>query len=86
MRIIPPLELPAIPVWYDDPPELAQALYNAIDQQAAVERALAAVSRPDPSFAMFKRQIVLEIALAVAKLGSSSAICELGDWLDEVDP
>jgi hypothetical protein len=86
MKKIPPLELPEIPCWYAEPPELAEAFYQAIDSQAAAERALAAATHPDPSFEGFKRQVMLEIAVAVSKMASSHAICALGDWVDEVEP
>jgi hypothetical protein len=65
---------------------LAEAFYQAIESQAAAEGALAAATHPDPSFEQFKRQVLLELAVAVAKMASSLAICALGDWVDEVEP
>lgn len=82
-----PLCLPTIPPYYRMPEELESALASAMDQRMAVEAALAAINVvPDPSFDQFLRQTHLEISLAAAKMASSFAVCQIQDWLDEVDP
>lgn len=82
-----PLCLPEIPSYYRMPEELESAFTQAMDQRAGVSAALAAVSAiPDPSFDQFLRQTYLEVALAVAKIASSYAVCQVQDWLDEVEP
>jgi hypothetical protein len=86
MKKMPPLELRALPPWYADPPELAEMFYQAIDLQAAAERALAVATRPDPSFEEFWVQVRLEVLVALSKMASSHAICALSDWVDEVEP
>lgn len=82
-----PLCVPTIPPYYRMPEELESALASAMEQRRAVEAALTAINVvPDPSFDQFLRQTYLEIALAVAKMASSFAVCQVQDWLDEVDP
>ena len=82
-----PLSVPPIPPYYRMPEDLESALASAMEHRKAVEAALTAINVvPDPGFDQFLRQTYLEIALAVAKMASSFAVCQIQDWLDEVDP
>ena len=81
-----PLTLPEIPSYYRLPEYLEAEVAAAFQQQLAAANALTAIRTPDPSFSGFCREVGLEIALAVAKMASSFAVCQVQDWLDEVDP
>lgn len=83
---MPPLKLPELPSYSRLPDYLEAEVAAAFQQQLAVTNALAAIRTPDPGFRDFLREAGLEIALAVAKTASSCAVCQVQDWLDEVDP
>ena len=81
-----PLRVPEVPSYYRLPDDLEEHLTAALAQQAAAAATLAASKTPDPSFAQFLGETWLEISLAAAKLASSYAVCQVQDWLDEVEP